>query len=87
MRAALLLAAVVSSTWIAACRSEPDHHVICTQARNRRAEAGKGTPNDRQVRCHGLVQQRMKSAPSTDHVAFADCVLEAEDDEAAGKCK
>jgi hypothetical protein len=61
--------------------------VICTQAKIRRANAGKGTPNDRQQRCHGLTGQHIKTAPCADHAAHADCVLEAETEEAATKCR
>lgn len=71
----------------AGCNSTPDHHVICTQAKIRRAKADQGTPNDRQVRCHGLTQEHLKAAPGADHAAFADCVLAAETDEAAARCK
>lgn len=69
------------------CKEAPDHHVICTQAKLRRANAEKGTPNDRQQRCHGMVQKHIQDAPAADHAAYADCILEAETEEAAAKCR
>jgi len=69
------------------CKDGPDHHVLCTQAKVRRANANKGTPNDRQQRCHGMVQKHVQESPAADHAAYADCVLEAETEEAAAKCQ
>ena len=86
MRSALLAAALLSRA-ITGCNSGPDQAVLCTQAKIRRANAGKGTPNDRQQRCHGMTQKHIQTSPSADHAAYADCVLEAETEEAAAKCK
>ncbi len=82
-----LVIAVAILVFYGNCRSTPDHHVFCTQAKMRRAEAGKGTPNDRQVRCHGLTQARLAAAPGRDFSKYADCVLEAENNITAGKCE
>lgn len=69
------------------CRSAPDHHVFCTQAKIRRANGGIGTPNDRQVRCHGLTQARMAAEPGREMSSHADCVLGAKNEELATKCE
>jgi hypothetical protein len=71
-----------------ACKNDgADHAVICTQAKIRRVNADKGTPNDRQQRCHGMTQKHILTAPNADHAAYADCVLEAESEAAAAQCK
>lgn len=82
-----ILVLLSASLLASGCHSGPDHHVLCTQAKIRRANANKGTPNERQVRCHGLTQQRIKTAPNADHAGYADCVLDADTDEAAARCK
>ncbi len=88
MRFALLVVSAVLVVGFASagCNTGPDHAVLCTQAKIRRANAEKGTPNDRQQRCHGLTQKHIQTSPNADHAAYADCVLEAESEEAAGKC-
>jgi hypothetical protein len=68
------------------CDARPDHRVICTQAKIRRANADKRTSNESQVWCHKLTEPRMKEAPRADHAAFADCVLDAQSEVEAAKC-
>ena len=62
-------------------------HVLCVQKMKGRAEAGLGTRNDSKASCIGGVGDRIRANPTGDYNAFADCVLGAPDEAAAGKCK
>lgn len=84
---ASLLCFLSLASSLLACNRQADHAVLCTQAKIRRVRADKGTPNDRQQRCHGMLQARMQAQPTADHAAYADCVLDAETQAAADQCK
>lgn len=84
---------VVAALAAVACREpaadDPGYRasVLCVQKMKARSEAGQGTRNDSKASCIGWVGDRIRANPNGDYSAFADCVLGAPDEAAAGKCK
>lgn len=78
---------------VSACRepmaNDPGYraNVTCTQKMKSRAQAGIGTRNDSKATCIGWVGDAYRKNPTGNFDALADCILAAESEEAAEKCK